>query len=100
MEQLNNYKWYRFPILVTNKRLFESLNGNVPEEEWEMSYVDIREDSVVSIRPYIDQNDPDEKITGTLLFLTSGENYSVSVHPKKVREILDIKPIKIKADEF
>lgn len=98
MEQLN--KWYRFPILVTNRKLFETLEGNVPDEEWEMSYIDIREDSIVSVRPYQHQDDPEEKITGTLLFMSSGENYAVSVHPKRVREILNIKPITIEPDEF
>lgn len=93
MDTLNN-NWYRFPIKVTNKKLYDALDGEVPEENWERSYVDIRIDSIVAIRPYTDQNDPEDTISGTLIYTTAGEDWAVYILPKKVREILNIKPIK------
>lgn len=95
MEQLNDLTndWIRFPIKVTERDLYEDLDGKVPQEEWV-----INRNSVVAIRPYVYQGK--DKVSGTLICTTSGENRAVEVHPKRVREILNIKPFKVEPDEF
>ena len=93
----NQNKWYRFPIKVTERTLYDALDGNVPTERWEMSYIDINVDTISAIRPYTHMGE--EFVTGTLLYLTCGENWAVEVMPKKVREILNIKPFKVDGTE-
>lgn len=84
-------EWYRFPTDVVNadvKEQYELLEQDVPTSEYFESWVDVRLDSIVQVRPFVAKDDPLEKITGTILYTTSGESHVVNVLPKTVREIL------------
>lgn len=84
-------QWFRFPIDVidsdTNKQ-YELLEQNIPLDEYYESWVDIRLDSIVQIRPFVAKDNELNNVTGTTLFTTSGESWVVNVLPKTVREIL------------
>lgn len=96
MEQSSNQntKWYRFPISIIDRELDELL-GDVPEEELIDSWVDIRIDSIVLIRPYFTGKVDDLKISGTLLFTTAGTDFAVNMKPSSVRKLLNYEPIKL-----
>jgi hypothetical protein len=84
-------QWFRFPIDVidsdTNKQ-YELLEQNIPLDEYYESWVDIRLDSIVQIRPFVAKDNELNNVTGTILYTTSGESHVVNVLPKTVREIL------------
>lgn len=84
-------EWYRFPIDVIDsdtKEQYQLLEQDVPTTEYFESWVDVKLDSIVQVRPFVAKDDPLEKITGTILYTTSGESHVVNVLPKTVREIL------------
>lgn len=90
--------WLRFPTDVVDWKIkteYEITGEDIPSDNYIESYVDIRIDSIVQIRPYFERDDAEGKLTGTILYTTSGENWVVNVHPKVVREILNCKPLKI-----
>ena len=100
MEQSNNQQnslWYKFPISVVDRKLDELLDGEIPEEDMIDSWVDIRIDSIVMIRPYYVGDDL--KITGTLLYTTAGTDFAVNMKPSSVRKLLNYEPIKLE-NEF
>lgn len=97
MEQLNNQKiWYRFPVLMVDKELNNTLDGNVPKEQMEEGWYDIRLDSIQGVRPYYGEN---FEIEGTLIFMTTGDNIAVELKPSSVRKLLNYEPIKLE-NEF
>lgn len=98
MGQLNNQKWYRFPIMVVDRKLKDIYEEDeIPKDEMEESWVDIRLDSIVAVRPYYEGDDL--KITGTLIFTTAGDSYGVELKPSSVRKLLNYEPIKLE-NEF
>ena len=96
MEQLNNQKWYRFPVMLVDKKLNEALDGDVPENQMEEGWFDIHIDCIKGVRPYYDD---DFKITGTLIFMTTGYNVAVEMKPSSVRKLINYEPIKLE-NEF
>lgn len=100
MEQSNNLttKWYRFPIMVVDKKLKDIYDEDeIPKSEMEESWVDIRLDSIVAVRPYYEGDEL--KITGTLIHTTAGDSYGVELKPSSVRKLLNYEPIKLE-NEF
>ena len=93
--QMEQNKWYRFPIKVVDKKLSEALDGDVPEEQMEMSWYDIHIDSIKGIRPYYGD---DFEITGTLLHLTTGDNIGVELKPSTVRKLIGYEPTVLSSD--
>ncbi len=93
---MNN--WLRFPTDVIDwrvKREYEITGEDIPPDNYTESYVDIRADSIVQIRPFVARENSEGELTGTILYTTSGESWIVNVLPKVVRELIDCKPIKI-----
>ena len=94
MDMLN--KWYRFPVMLVDRKLNEALNGDVPEEQMEEGWYDVQADSIKGVRPYYGD---DFKVTGTLIFMTTGDNIAVEMKPSSVRKLLNYEPIKLE-NEF
>lgn len=84
-------EWIRFPIKIADRKLFDSLNGEVPEEEWQESWIDIRRDSIVTIRQFIQDSG---KVEGTLIYTTSGNDFATTLMPSVVKKILNYEPFK------
>lgn len=96
MEVLNNLdKWCRFPIKLVDKNLNEALDGNVPPDQMEDGWYDIKLDSIKGLRPYYEE---DFTVSGTLLFLTTGDNVAVELKPSTVRKLLNYEPEILKSD--
>lgn len=99
MEQLNNQTqkiWYRFPILVMDKKLKDIYEeGEVPKEQMNDSWVDIRVDSIVAVRPYYGE---ELKITATIIHTSSGDDFVVEMKPSTIRKILNYEPVKLEND--
>lgn len=93
MEILN--KWYRFPIKLVDKNLNEVLGGNVSVDQMEDGWYDIKLDSIKGLRPYYEE---DFTISGTLLFLTTGDNVAVELKPSTVRKLLNYEPEILSSD--
>ena len=91
MEQLN--KWYRFPIRVIPNEVKELEDTKDYEQD---SFYDIRVDTIGGIRQAIEE----DVVTGSLVYLTTGDNFFTPLSIKQLRQILNYEPIKIKADEF
>lgn len=96
MEILSNLdKWCRFPIKLVDKNLNEALDGNVPPDQMEDGWYDIKLDSIKGLRPYYEE---DFTVSGTLLFLTTGDNVAVELKPSTVRKLLNYEPEILKSD--
>lgn len=92
MEQLNkSNKWYRFPIDL-HWKADEDLG--LEPEKFEGFY-DIRIDSIVGWRP---EYDKDKGISGTYIYLTSGDSALVKVKPSTVRKLLGYEPEILKSE--
>lgn len=98
MEQLNkSNKWYRFPILIVDKTLKNIYEEqDIPKDQMKESWVDIRLDSIVNIRPYYEGED--FQITGTLIHTTSGDDFGVELKPSTVRKLLGYEPQILKSE--
>ena len=105
MEQSNNSNnsnnsdntvWYRFPVLMVDREMNDALDGKVPEDQMEEGWYDVQADSIKGVRPYYGD---DFKITGTLIFMTTGDNIAVEMKPSSVRKLLNYTPIKLE-NEF
>lgn len=92
MEQLNNL-WYRFPIRVIPNEVKELEDTKDYEQD---SFYDIRTDTIGGIRQAIEE----DIVTGSLVYLTTGDNFFTPLTVKQLRQILNYEPIKIKADEL
>lgn len=91
MEQSSNLKWYRFPIDLHWK---SDEDLGIEPEVFE-SFYDIRVDSIVGWRPEYDKN---KGISGTFIYLTSGDSALLKVKPSTLRKILNYEPVIIKSD--
>ena len=92
MEQLNNQTWYRFPIKILphEANLLDAVTDYIED-----SFYDIRIDTIGGIRQAIE----DDKVTGSLVYLTTGDNFYTELTVKQLKNILKYEPIKIKVDE-
>ena len=80
--------------MVVDKKLKDIYEEDeIPKEQMEESWVDIRADSIVAVRPYYEGDDL--IITGTLIFTTGGDSYGVELKPSSVRKLLNYEPIKL-----
>lgn len=89
-------RWFRFPILVVETKLVETLDEEQLEKYWEDSYVEIKESNVESIRPYVDGEIIDQGKNATVLTTSSGETFVIEIPTDKLRELLGYKPEIIK----
>lgn len=94
MEQLNNQSqtWYRFPIKIIPHEA-KLLDDTTDYQE--DSFYDIRADTIGGIRQAIEE----DIVTGSLVYLTTGDNFYTELTVKQLRNILKYEPIKIKVDE-
>lgn len=100
---MNEYKWYRFPIDVIDvetKESYDAIGKNPKEDEYWESWVDIREDQIVAIRPFVPKDSKDMEITGTSIYLSNGDSYVVNVKPSTVKEIIGITTYKFKSIKY
>lgn len=97
MEQfkIEQNKWIRFPIKLVDKILNETLDGNVPIDQMEDGWYDIKLDSIKGLRPFYEE---DFSVSGTLLFLTTGDNVAVELKPSTVRKLLGYEPQILKSE--
>jgi len=93
MEQLNNQTWYRFPIKVIPHEA-KLLDDTTDYQE--DSFYDIRLDTIGGIRQAIEE----DIVTGSLVYLTTGDNFFTPLSIKQLRKILNYEPIKIKVDDL
>lgn len=94
--------WYRFPMDVVNTDLIDSykiMGKDVPSSEYEESWIDIRLDAIIAIRPFVDKENSLEVVTGTILFTTDGDAHVVNVYPEQVQKILNYIPEKVKSNK-
>jgi len=94
-------KWLRFPHDVVDYDTLEGytlLEKPIPSDEYIESYVDIRVDSIIALRPYTERDKPDEGVTGTIIY-TTGEEFVVNVLPKEVRRLLNCEPTKVPSNK-
>lgn len=100
MANIEQNKWYRFPIDVVEhdvKKAFELTGEEIPENKYIESWIDINIEQIVAIRKYIPKDSESEEITGTILYISDGSDWVVNVLPSKIREILNYKPIKVES---
>lgn len=73
--------WIRLPLLMTRSDTNE--NG--------ISWVDIKTETIIAIRPFID--DIDGPSESTIIYVP-GDNFPINLKPSEVRKILNYEPIK------
>lgn len=89
MNENSNYSWYRFPIKVIDQNVFREHDGEIEDDEWLDTWIDIRLDSIISIEPFMEEK---ETVTSTTIY-TYSDFFTVEMKPSEVRSLLNYRPI-------
>lgn len=96
-----NEKWFRLPIAVFSKEDHPGLEPHeVPKEQQFLTFIDVRADSIVGMRPYFGYDADADKPNGTIIYTTSGEDHVIEIMPSTMRKLLGYKPEEVKAETF
>ena len=81
--------WLRLPIqIILNKtvQMYELIGKDIPDEEYEESYIDIRKSSISAVRPFYEN----DIICGVVIYVEDKE-FIINILPDDFQRILNYK---------